>query len=151
MELADYLTPERVVLLAGSTKAEALGQLAEVLASTGAGVSREELEEAFWRREKMMSTGIGHGLAVPHVRLPGASDLSMAVGVSPSGLADYESLDEEPVRIVAAIVAPQGQHEAYIRLLAEVIHVLKDPQARRAIIEAGEPGRIYEMLVEHGG
>ena len=72
-------------------------------------LDQKQLQDAITEREEMMSTGIGHGLAIPHVRLPGLKVPSMAVAICPSGINDYESLDGKPVYILVLIAAPQGQ------------------------------------------
>lgn len=146
MNLADYLTPQMVAVVSGSTKAEALQELIAVLTDADVGVGPEEIERAVRQREEMMSTGIGHGLGIPHVRMAGLTRTAMAVGVSKAGIADYASLDDRPVHIIVLIAAPEGQHEIYIRLLAEVTEVLKQQELRLKIIQAETPQQIYEIL-----
>jgi len=150
MKLIDYLKPERVVMLSGTSKADALDELVDVLVKTGVGVEAGKIKEAVWVRERMMSTGIGNGLAVPHVRLPGLSEMAMAVGVSREGISDYESLDETPIHIIVLIAAPQGQHEAYIRLLGLVADVLKKQALRQAIVAAEDASEILRIFTEDG-
>ncbi len=148
MNVGDYLTPERVVILSAATKIEALDQLIDRLAESGVGVDREDLSTAVWKRESLMSTGVGQGLAVPHVRMAGVARTAMAVGVSRRGIADYESLDGLPVHIIVLIVAVQGDHEGYIRLLASTTDVLKQENLRGAVVEAGKAEDIYRILTE---
>lgn len=148
MELSEYLTPQRVAILNGSTKTDALQELVGVLVDSNVGVGREELRRAVWQREEMMSTGIGHGLAIPHVRMPGLTTTAMAVGISRNGISDYAGLDDQPVYIIVLIAAPQGQHEIYIRLLAKVTDVLRHSDLRQAIIIAEDAAEIYGILTE---
>ena len=147
-ELTEYLTPERVVVLKSVTKADALGELVDVLVATDGGVSAEELIKEVWKREDLMSTGIGNGLAIPHVRMSGIRSAAMVVGVSRAGIDDYESLDKKPVHIIVLIAAPEGAHETYIRMLAKVADVLKEDTLRQATIEADEPATIHRILTE---
>jgi len=146
LKLSDYLTPGRVVLLSGQTKDEALDELARVVAADGVETTFEELSEAIGRRERLMSTGIGHGLAVPHVRLGSTKRAVMAIGIQPAGIADYESLDGEPVRLVLLIVAPEGEHETYIRLLAKAMEVLKSPVVRDELFRSESLEEAYRLL-----
>ncbi len=146
MRIRDHLSPGRIVLLQSGRKAQALDELVRLLADATPGVSREELSRAVMRRESLMSTGIGQGLAFPHVRMAGFGEVAMAIGVSRKGIGDYESLDGQPVHIVLLIGAPAGQHEAYIRLLAVVTEALKDVKLREAILAAETPGEIYSRL-----
>ena len=146
MSLRQHLSPDGVMILQGTDKRAVLEEMVDALAAPARGVDREQIDQAIWRREGLMSTGIGHGLAVPHVRLPGLAEPVMVAAVCPAGVADYESMDAEPVRIIIMIAAPQGQHETYIRMLAEVAEVLKDPRVRRQILAATDPRRVYELV-----
>lgn len=148
MKISDYLTLEHVVILTGATKVDALNELVSAANDFIESIGTEELARAVWEREKMMSTGIGQGLGIPHVRLPGLDDAVMVVGVSQAGIADYESLDDKPVHIIVLIVAPQGKHEIYIRLLAKVANVLKQDDVRKAIAETDDPAEVYRILTE---
>ncbi len=148
MKLCDYLTQDRVAILAGTTKAEALAELAAVLEATGVGLGKDKLTEAIAQREALMSTGIGNGLAVPHARLADLAAAAVAVGISPEGIADYESLDGQPVRIIVLIIAPEGEHQTYIRLLALVTTALKDADRRAAIQQARGAEPAYALLME---
>lgn len=123
-----------------------MAEMAGLLVGEDIGVGREELLEAIRHREGLMSTGIGHELGIPHVRMAGLKRAYMAVGVSPAGLRDYESLDGAPVRIIVLIAAPQGQHEVYIRLLAKVTERLKDAGVREAVAGAKDPAQVYATL-----
>ena len=132
--------------LAGSTKAEVLDELVIVLADSDQSIDREQLSAAVWKREEMMSTGIGHTVAIPHVRMAGVTAAAMAVGVSHRGIADYKSLDGKLVHIIVLIVAPAGQHDTYIRLLAQAADVLRHEDLRQAMIEAKDPAKVYSIL-----
>ena len=145
MNLKDYLSEDRIVVLQGSTKSQILAELAEKIAHDGA-VESQDLITAIEQREKLMSTGIGHGLAVPHVRLKGLHKLTVAVGVKSEGIKDYTSIDDKPVKIVVLIAAPAGQHEAYIKVLASVVESLKQEKIREKIADLKNPSEIYGIL-----
>ena len=146
MKLSDYLAGECIVILKASTKVETLDELAHVLADH-AGLDFGQLRGEIQTREELMSTGIGHGLAIPHVRMPGAARASIAVGVSAAGISDYKSLDEKPVHIIVLIVAPQGQHETYIRLLAMVTDVLRHEELRERILQATSGEELARIMI----
>ena len=150
MKISDYLAPERVIFLKSTTKADALEELIQAAKDFSENITLEELRKAVWEREEMMSTGIGQGIGIPHVRLPGLEKITMAVGISREGIADYESLDNKPVHVIVLIAVPQGQHELYIRLLAEIVGILKREDLRRAIIEAKDASEAYRLLTQMG-
>ncbi len=146
MDLSKYLTEDRSIILEGRTKSAALDELMDSLDGSIDDVSRTELAKAVRKRESLMSTGIGLGIAVPHVRLEGLKHPKVAVGVGREGIEDYESIDGEPVRIIVMITAPRGRHDLYIKLLAKIVGLLKDRSIRSKISEASTPADIYATL-----
>lgn len=120
MLLRKALSCDRVCLLKEEHKDAALRRLVGVLSASPCIRDEAELAQAILDREELMSTGIGLGLAVPHVRLASVNELIMAVGISASGIADYASLDDKPVHLIFMIAAPAGQHAAYLRLLSVI-------------------------------
>ena len=93
-----------------------------------------------------MSTGIGFGVGVPHVRLATVKDLLMALGICRKPLKDYSSLDEIPVQIVCMVAAGSAQHPQYIRALSAISSRLKDPEVRKALIEARDAGSAFQAF-----
>ncbi|MFH0964229.1 MAG: PTS sugar transporter subunit IIA [Planctomycetota bacterium] len=150
LTIGDCLSPERVCFVTGNTKHEALEELIDLLAGSAAIGDRAALAQAVWHREELMSTGIGIGIAVPHVRLKGVTKTVMAVGVHRKGLTDYASIDGKPVHIIALIAAGEGQHAEYLRLLAQVVDILKDPARRASILGQNDPKEVHRLLTSGG-
>jgi mannitol/fructose-specific phosphotransferase system IIA component (Ntr-type) len=146
MQLSDYLPLEHIIMLKASTKDTALAELVQLLVKADPKLDFDGLIDAIHQRENMLSTGIGQGMAIPHVRLKGVKRAAMAVGVVREGLSDYESLDKAQVHVVIMIIAPEGHHDTYIRLLAEVAEVLKEDELREAVIHAQTPEEVYNVL-----
>lgn len=146
MRLSDYLPIENIIMLKASTKDAALPELAHLLVEADPKLDFDMLIDAIHQRENMLSTGIGQGMAIPHVRLKTVNCAAMAVGIVRNGLFDYDSLDKEPVYVVIMIIAPEGHHETYIRLLAEVAEILKEEELREAVIHAETPQDVYNIL-----
>ena len=142
------LTPERVVILEEADKDTVLRRLVDLLAESPQVRNRDELLKGIMAREELMSTGIGFGIGVPHVRIDSVSDLVMAVAVCKQPIADYSSLDNEPVQIVCMLAARSDQHAKYIRTLSSVSNRLKDAETREAIIASDDPAYIYSQLAE---
>jgi PTS system nitrogen regulatory IIA component len=95
-----------------------------------------------------MSTGIGFNVAVPHVRLDSVSDLVMAVGISGTDILDYESLDEQPIRIVCMLAARSDQHAQYLKTLGTVSTVLKSKDVRDALMAAPDEKSAFLILTQ---
>jgi PTS system nitrogen regulatory IIA component len=142
------LTPERIVLMEHPGKHEVLERLANLLAETPFVKDRDALLKGILEREELMSTGIGFGIGVPHVRIDSVSDLVMAVAVCRSPVLDYASLDEAPVQIVCMLAARTNQHTQYIRTLSAISSRLKDADVRSKIIASDDPAAICRLLME---
>jgi PTS system nitrogen regulatory IIA component len=147
-EIRDVLDPERVVIMDEGSKEPALRLMIEVLARSPRIHDRTGLARAIFEREQLMSTGIGFGVAVPHVRMASVTDLVMALGASRQDITDYESLDGKPVRIICMVAAGQDQHAEYLRALAAVSARLKDPEIREGVLTAESERRIFELLAK---
>lgn len=145
--LSKLLSSDRVVFLDDVSKENALKTLCAVLASSPLVPNEEELQSAIFRREELMSTGIGFGVGVPHVRLSSVGDIVMALGIARSPLADYSSLDAVPVQIVCMVAAGSSQHPQYIRALSAISSRLKDDAVRKALVSATDVGAAYKLFV----
>ncbi|MBX3179137.1 MAG: PTS sugar transporter subunit IIA [Candidatus Hydrogenedentes bacterium] len=146
--LRDLLAPERVLLLDCDSKEAALNALVDALGRAPQVKDPEELRREVFERETLMSTGIGFGIGVPHVRLASVKDLVLAVGVNKRDLEDYASLDERPVRIICMVAARENQHAQYLKALAAISNLMKEAEVRDALLSAEDPARIYALLTQ---
>jgi PTS system nitrogen regulatory IIA component len=128
------------------SKSELLGILVDQLAKSPRVTDADALREAIFVRESLMSTGIGLGVGIPHVRLDSVTDVAMAVAVSRQDIADYESLDGEPVRMAFMIAANSNQHAEYLRLLGALSQQLKVPSFRERLLACETPEALYDAL-----
>jgi PTS system nitrogen regulatory IIA component len=149
-DIASALTAERILLKEFASKRQVLDALISVLATTSQVHNRDELTTEIYRREKLMSTGIGAGIGVPHVRLVSVDSPVMGLAVSSVGITDYESLDGEPVRIICMIAAGRDQHVQHIQLLAAISRRLKDAKVRRSVLESTDPWFVLGCLTRLG-
>lgn len=146
VSIADILSVERVIILDTDKKEVALNSLIDCLARAEEVDSREALVDEIFKREALMSTGIGFNVAVPHVRLDSVSELVMAMGLSHKDIVDYESLDESPVRIICMIAARSDQHAQYLKTLGAMSSVLKADSIREALLDAKTPQEAFDIL-----
>jgi PTS system nitrogen regulatory IIA component len=141
------LTAERVIIVEEADKDTILRTLVDLLAESPFVKNRDELLKGIFAREELMSTGIGFGVGVPHVRIDSVTDLVMAVAISKRAIAGYASLDNKPVQIVCMLAARSDQHAKYIRTLSAVSNRLKDEEVRRSLIESDDPAFIHAQLI----
>ena len=147
MALKDALHPDRIRILQSNTKEQVLSELIELLGDPGGIPDKADLKERILYREQLMSTGIGLGIAVPHVRMEGVKAPTVAIGICREGVPDYESIDDSAVKIVVMIVAGKDQHREYIRLLAEIVSKLKGERMIEQLLNAESPEEICDFLV----
>lgn len=146
MDLLNHISVDRCTILRSPHKRGALREMVELMASTGAVSDATRFESLIFSREASMSTGIGLGIAVPHARIENLKSPAVAVGVSPSGISDYESLDDEPVRLVLMIATATGQPEAYSRLLSQAVSILKRESVREDLSLVSAPAQICSII-----
>lgn len=148
VQIKNILSPDRVVFIKNSSKHDAIVELAEVLAGAPQIKNKDELIKEILKREELMSTAVGRGIAIPHVRLSSVTDLVMAVGVSKKPLEDYQSIDEEPVTLLIMIAAAHNQHTYYLKTISYFSGKLKSNELRDAIKNAQSPREVYDVLVK---
>ncbi|MGB5266173.1 MAG: PTS sugar transporter subunit IIA [Polyangiales bacterium] len=146
--LADLLHPERVRIgLALGDKDAALRVIASLLTMPEGAVNEEVLYDVLGERERLASTGIGSGVAIPHGRYDGVEELRAAVAICPSGV-DFDAVDRLPVRILVGIVGPKSMPQKHLAALAGVSRVLRNEEKRSALLRAVDNADAYRLLTE---
>lgn len=148
MRLSEILTPERILVdVDGSvvrTKADALRQLSELL-SPAIGVEASEVEHLLLEREKLQSTGIGDGVAIPHCALDSAQAQALALLLCPRGV-EFEAIDDEPVEIVFGVVGPKRATGEHLRTLARISRLLRDEQTRIRLLASPNATAAFQLI-----
>ena len=147
MNLGELINSRGIVRLETKDKTEALEQLIEMLARRKEVTSKDRLRRAIKDREKILSTGIGSGIAVPHAKIPQAKAFCAVVGVSTEGI-PYASLDGKPVHVIVMIAAPVDQHDQYLRILKVITRNLKDEDVRKRIVNSKDLKSIHAVFNE---
>lgn len=147
MDISTLVNVSRIVTIKDTTKDAALKALVKVLSKTDKVAKEKDLAKAISDRERILSTGIGYGIAIPHAKIPSVSGFVAAIGISKAGI-PFESLDGKPVHVMVMIAGPEGQNEEYLRILAKFTAVLKSEQTRTRIIEAKKPEQVLSILQE---
>ena len=147
MPLLDFLTPEAVVAsLRVSGKKQALQELAAHAARL-TGLDERVVFEALLQRERLGSTGIGEGLAIPHGKLPNLSRLFGLVARLDRPI-DFEALDGQPVDILFLLLAPEGAGADHLKALARIARVLREPGTIERIRAARDADAVFAVLME---
>ncbi|MDR1930006.1 MAG: PTS sugar transporter subunit IIA [Treponema sp.] len=148
VQVEAIMSPDRVLFIDYPTKREVLLCLAENLATAPQIKNRQELADEILRREDLMSTAIGRGIAIPHVRLASVTDLVVSVGISRTDIVDFQPLDDEPVRLVFMIAAAYNQHAYYLQTLSFFSARLKNKELRGTLLAAETTADAYKLLVK---
>lgn len=145
MTLEKHLEPSRVIHLEATTKDAALVELVESVAQSDAVEDADALLDAVRDREKLLSTGIGLGIAIPHARIGPVRDFVVAVGRRAEGI-EFGSIDGKPVTIVVLIVGPKDAQKPYLELLAQLSKRLKLADVRERVMGDSTPAEVVELL-----
>lgn len=145
MDLSDLLDEKAVVgSLRAATKKQALQSLAEKVAAVSS-LDERLVYEALLQRERLGSTGVGHGIAIPHAKLAGAQRI-IGVFARLEKPVDFEALDDEPVDLVFVLVAPETAGADHLKALARVARVLRDPAIGNKLRGTSDPTALHTIL-----
>jgi diadenylate cyclase len=147
--LSRYLTPERVVFLRSRSREGALRELADRLVRTTPGLENDAVLEAVRERERMISSWIAPGIAIPHARVSGPEGAAVVVGRSRQGI-PWDSGDGDPVHLIILIASDDRDPDGHIQLLAEIAKTLRDLALKQLVLTARSATEVYRLLTTHG-
>lgn len=150
MGVTEILTPEHVSVASAAegvvrSKAEAIQRLAALLATGQTQISAAEIERVLADREKLQSTGVGGGVAIPHGSIDRLDHLIGAVLLCPKSI-PFEAIDDAPVSILFAVIGPKRATGEHLKTLARVSRLLRDDTFRERLLNA-ESGRAAFKLI----
>lgn len=146
MKIKNILSPAVIrTSLHGTTKEEVIRELLEVLAEANRLEDREEVFAALMERERKMSTGIQHGVAIPHAKTKAVKSLVACIGLKPEGV-DFEALDGQPSRIFIMTLSPVDRVGPHVQFLAEVSMVIQTEKARERLLQAKSPQDVLSVF-----
>lgn len=135
--------------LQSKNKEVLLEELVEVLVA-GKAINKKQASKALEllrKREQVGSTGIGSGVAIPHIKLPGLKTVCTAIGIHPEGV-DYRSIDGGKVKLAFLILRPEEDHEEHLKLLQWIAKLGRNPDFRSFAIAAKNEAEIVSLLKE---
>ena len=145
MSLADLIDRDRIFpALKGKSKKQVIQDMAD-LAARSTGMPAREIFDQLLQRERLGSTGIGRGIAIPHARVPGIKQISGIFARLESPV-DFEAIDDEDVDIVFMLLAPEGEGADHLKALARIARVLRDPLAISKLRGSRDADAILSVL-----
>ena len=148
IQMETIVSPQRIIFLNYTSKRDALLALADNIATAPQIKNRQEIANGILKRDDLMSTAIGRGIAIPHIRLSSITDLVVSVGISQVEIADFHALDDEPVRLLFMIAAAYNQHAYYLQALSFFSSRFKNQELRDSILLSSSPEDAYRILTE---
>ena len=146
MKVSDYVTEDRISIEPDlETRDDVLRRLAEILCNTGLDKDVDSLLADLIEREDLGSTGIGGGIALPHIYLD-VDDLHVAM-IRTEKEIDFDAVDDEPCRIFFLIVGDKDAREPYLVLLSQISRFIRHQSAREEILKAATPAEILDALL----
>ncbi len=151
MRLTDILQSDCVKApLSATSKQDAIHELVDVMAAAlGLNAEHTEgLKQAVWAREMTRTTGIGHGIGIPHGKAAGIESLAMAVGKTAEPI-EFGAIDRKPVELIFLLASPIDQTGPHIQALAGISRMLTDTEFRGLMMQAEGNEAVYGLIVEH--
>src|SRR6187399_1471050 len=148
MSLANLLSAEQIIPEMKATERwSAIVELIDLLVSLGKikPADRDSILAALKQREETMSTGIGFGIAIPHATSDRVQEVVVAFGRSPEGI-EFESLDNQPVRLIVLFISPKNEYQQHLRTLAAIAKQLNDRSVREQLATAEDAAAIQRVF-----
>lgn len=145
MAISHYMDPQLVAFLDASNRDEALQELVELIYKKGKLKNKELFYKAIVEREKIVSTGIGMGVAIPHAKLPSYDHFFIAIGILPKPV-EWNALDGAPVRLVFMIGGPDDKQTEYLQLLSSLTQTIKDEAKRKKLLTLQDPAKMIALF-----
>ncbi len=148
MRIVDFVKPELVIAeLGAKTKPEVIAELARHMAAQIPGVERDKVERVLNEREKLASTAIGEGVAIPHGKLAAVSQLWGCVARSKSGV-DFDSMDGKATHLFFVLIAPENSTGVHLKALARISRLFKDPGFRTRLMTPPDGQSVYQVIAD---
>lgn len=148
MKITDYLKEDRVAAdLQGTDKLSILKEMSRLLMKPCQAASAEDLVHILLDREKLESTGIGEGIAIPHGRVKKLNEFVLSFGRSTKGI-DFDSIDHKPTHLFFFVMAPENSAVNNLKLLSRIVTLLKDPSFKRRLMEARSSKELFQIISE---
>ncbi len=145
IHISKYMDPSLVTFLDVRSWEEALNAMIGLLDVAGKLHDRDSFYDAIMQREKIVSTGIGMGVAIPHAKLSSYNDFFIAIGVLQRGV-DWKALDHSPVRLIFMIGGPDNRQTEYLQILSTLTFEIKDEEIRKKILTLNSKEAIIQLF-----
>lgn len=147
IKVSDHLNSHLVKFLEVQDRDQAISQMVDLIDQAGYLKGKEEFHDAIMQREKIVSTGIGMGVAIPHAKLAGYDDFFIAIGILKQGV-EWNALDGSPVRVIFMIGGPDDKQTEYLQILSDLTIAIKDEERRKKMLTLNSAEDIISLFKE---
>jgi len=141
----EYLSLNRIIFSSATTKEGVIDELIKISNADGKIQDIINFKNALHKRETIMSTGIGYGVAIPHVKIKDIEEFFITICIHKKGI-DWQSLDNKPAYLIFLIAGPENQQDKYLRILAKITLVIKNPERREKLKECNTKYEVLEIF-----
>ena len=148
MQIKDFISEEGIVFLPSvSSKKAALEMLSDTLSYQDSNLSKSKVLDGLLAREKLGSTGLGEGIAIPHCRIQELDNIYIAMLKLEEGV-EYEASDDKPVFFLFCLVVPEDSNDEHLELLANLAELLDNELLRKSIQKSSNARELYQILIQ---
>ncbi len=145
MKVSDVISEDLIIFIDEKNREDVLKKMIKFAYEKGLVKDTGEFEKAVFEREKMLSTGIGLGIAVPHAKLKTIDDFFIVIAILKEPV-DWDSIDGKPVKAVFLIGGPETRQKDYLSILSRVVLLVKNSQRREKLFNAKKPADVVELF-----
>jgi PTS system nitrogen regulatory IIA component len=146
--LEDVISVQRIIIKEQAEKSPILKELSELLADSPVRCRKDIIEENIFKREALMSTGMGLGIAIPHTRIQEASDMAVSAAVVKEGISDYGAIDGQKVHLLFMIVGRTDQHDLHLRIVSKLSMKLQQKNCFSRLCSVSSSEEFYNIITE---
>lgn len=143
--ISHYLEPNLVIFTEERERDAVLETLVDALEKEGKLLDKSAFMQAILEREKIVSTGVGMGVAIPHAKLQGYSDFFIAVGINARPI-EWNALDGQPVRLIFMIGGPDNKQTEYLKILSRLTMAIKEEERRKKLLKATKAEEVIALF-----
>lgn len=146
MRLTDVLNEDYInISLSGTNRDECIKELINKLATAQTINSADNIFDAVLEREKIMTTGVGNGIAIPHCKHPDSPEFSVCLGIQQKGV-DFQSIDKKDVTIIFLLVGPENNPGLHIKLLSRISRLMSNEELRQQLLECKSNKEAFDLI-----
>ena len=146
MAISDYLNPKLITFLEAESRNDAVKALVEQVAKESEHIEdSDKFYQAIIDREKVVSTGVGMGVAIPHAKLSSCHNFFVAIGILKKGV-NWDAIDAAPVRLIFMIGGPDDKPTEYLQILSTLTMAMKDEERRKKMLQSKDAATVMELF-----